>query len=90
MKSKSLRHEPAPPEVGVYECEVHLRFRLVEEKGALDEQDYLLEALLEAFAAGEDEYMESLHVEVAAHEISELQASPQMRRRLIRLRNARD
>jgi len=75
-------------EVGVYECEVHLKFRLLEEKGALNERSRLLEALIDAFTYGADEYMEPLKVEVSAQEVSELQASPALRRQLIRLRNS--
>lgn len=90
MKYDSLEFEPAPSEVSVYECEVHLKFRLIEEKGALSNRDQLLEMLLEAFAYGSDDYMEPLQVEVAAQEIPEVKASPKMRRRLIRLRNSKD
>ncbi|MBL1175665.1 Npun_R1517 family heterocyst differentiation transcriptional regulator [Pantanalinema sp. GBBB05] len=90
MKYDSLEFEPAPSEVSVYECEVHLKFRLIEEKGVLSNRDQLLEMLLDAFSYGSDEYMEPLQVEVAAQEIPELKASPQMRRRLIRLRNSKD
>ncbi len=78
----------AVPELGVYECEVHLKFRLIEEKGALSERSQLVEALIDAFAYGADEYLESIQVEACAQEISELQASPQLRRQLIRLRNS--
>lgn len=78
----------ATPEVGVYECEIHLKFRLIEEKGALNQQAHLLEALIDAFAYGSDDYMEPIQVEVTAEEICELAASPQMRRQLIRLRNS--
>jgi hypothetical protein len=90
MKYDSLEFEPTPSEVSVYECEVHLKFRLIEEKGALSNRDQLLEMLLEAFAYGSDDYMEPLQVEVAAQEIPEVKASPKMRRRLIRLRNSKD
>jgi len=83
-------YQPTNPEIGVYECNIHLKFRLLEEKGALTDRDRLLELLLDAFTCGSDEYMEPLQVEVAAEEIPELQASPEMRRRLIRLRNSKD
>jgi len=75
-------------EVGVYECEVHLKFRLIEEKGVLSERNRLLEALIDAFTYGADEYMEPIQVDAVAQEVSELQASPQLRRQLIRLRNS--
>jgi hypothetical protein len=76
--------------VGVYECEVHLKFRLIEEKGVLTDREQLLELLIDAFSCGSDEYLEALQVLVKAEEISEFAASPQMRRQLIRLRNAKD
>ncbi len=89
MQHESCDHPNSnPPAVGVYECEVHLKFRLIEEKGALSDRSRLLEALIDAFAYGVDEYLESIQVEASAQEISELQASPQLRRQLIRLRNS--
>lgn len=90
MKFSSLEHQPATSEVGVYDCEIHLKFRLIEEKGILGDRDQLLEMLLDAFACGSDEYLEPVRVEVEAQEISEMDASPQMRRQLIRLRNSKD
>jgi hypothetical protein len=92
MKYSSLEHQPTPKDVGVYECEIHLKFRLVEEQGALNNQDQqqLLEILMDAFAAGADEYLEPLQVEVKAKQISEVLASPQMRRQLMRLRNSQE
>jgi hypothetical protein len=90
MKSSSLEHQPLNSEVGVYDCEIHLKFRLIEEKGALRDREQLLEMLLDAFACGSDEYLEPVQVQVEAQEISEMEASPQMRRQLIRLRNSRD
>lgn len=85
-----IEYQPSSLEVGVYECEVHLKFRLIEEKGILTDRDKLLELLLDAFTCGTDDYMEPIEVEAAVQEIPELQASPQMRRRLIRLRNSKD
>lgn len=90
MKHDSLEHPTSEFEVGVYECEIRLKFRLIEEKGALCDRDQLLEQLIDAFSCGSDEYMETLEVAVNAQEISELQASPQLRRQLIRLRNSND
>lgn len=90
MKYDSLEYKTATPEVGVYECEVHLKFRLIEEKGALSDREQLLELLMDAFSCGSDEYLEPLQVQVTAKEISEFIASPQMRRQLIRLRNAKE
>jgi Npun R1517 len=90
MQQDTLSYQSAPFDVGVYECEVHLKFRLVEERGVLTNREQLLEMLLDAFACGSDEFMEPLQVEVSAAEISEMAASPQMRRQLIRLRNSKD
>ncbi|MBE9177409.1 Npun_R1517 family heterocyst differentiation transcriptional regulator [Oculatella sp. LEGE 06141] len=88
MKSSSLKYQSVNSEVGVYDCEIHLKFRLIEEKQAFRDRDQLLELLLDAFACGADEYLEHIQVEVEAQEVSEMQASPQMRRQLIRLRNS--
>jgi Npun R1517 len=85
-----LDYQPATPSVGVYECEIHLKFKLIEETGILGDRDKLLELLLEAFTCGNDEYLESIHVDVDAKEVSEVSASPAMRRQLIRLRNSKD
>ncbi len=90
MKHDLEYQQPTDLEVGVYECEIHLKFRLIEEKDALNDRDKLLELLIDAFTCGTDEYLEPLQIEVAAQEIPETQASPQMRRRLIRLRNSKD
>lgn len=87
---QDLEYQPANPEVGVYECEIHLKFRLLEEKGVLNDRERLLELLIDAFTCGTDDYMEPIEIEVDAQEISEVQASPQMRRRLIRLRNSKE
>ncbi len=78
------------PEVGIYECEVNLKFRLIEEKGALKNKEDLLEMLLDAFGYGTDDFLEALNVHVEANEVSEVEASPQLRRQLIRLRNSKD
>lgn len=85
-----VEFQPTNVEVGVYECEIHLKFRLIEEKGVLNDRDKLLEMLIEAFACGSDEFMEPIQIEVEAQEIPEIKASPQMRRRLIRLRNSKE
>jgi hypothetical protein len=85
-----LGYQPVAPSVGVYDCEVHLKFRLIEEKGILGDRDKLLEILLDAFTCGPDEYLDSVEVSVEAQEVSEVDASPAMRRQLIRLRNSKD
>lgn len=90
MKVNSLEYQPANSEVGVYDCEIHLKFRLIEEKKALGDRERLLEMLLDAFSCGADEYLETTHVHVQAQEVPEMSASPQMRRQIIRLRNSRE
>jgi hypothetical protein len=91
LHQHSFDYQHAEPlEVGVYECEVHLKFRLIEEKGLPRDREQLLEMLLEAFTYGNDEYLEPLTVEASVNEIDEVTASPNMRRQLIRLRNSRD
>lgn len=76
--------------VGIYECEVNLKFRMIEEKGVLQNRDELLDILLEAFGYGADEFLEATHVQVSAHEVTEMEASPALRRQLMRLRNSRE
>lgn len=91
MTSNSLERQPTnPSEVGVYDCEIYLKFRLIEEKQALCDREHLLEMLLDAFACGADDFLEPVQVHVQAQEISEVEASPEMRRQLIRLRNSSD
>jgi hypothetical protein len=92
----TLRRDPreyqqvAPVEVGVYECEIKLKFRLIEEKAAFQDRDQLLEMLLEAFTYGNDEYLETINAEVDTQQLHDVEASPKMRRQLIRLRNSKD
>lgn len=90
MKSSFLEYQPVNSEVGVYDCEIRLKFRLIEEKGVLGDREELLEMLLDAFTCGVDEYLEAVQVYVEAKELPEVEASPQMRRQLIRLRNSSD
>ena len=85
----SSAHNPSiNPAVSVYECEVTLKFRIIEEKGVMQNRDHLLELLVDAFTYGNDGYVEELQSDVSVAEISEMLASPEMRRQLIRLRNA--
>jgi hypothetical protein len=90
MKSSSVEYQSVSPKVSVYDCEIRLKFRLIEETGALCNREELLEMLLDAFACGADEYLEPVQVHVEAKEVPEVEASPQMRRQLIRLRNSSD
>ncbi len=86
----ALRSNPTRQAVGVYECEVRLKFRMIEEGQLPTDRDELLEMLLEAFGYGGDEYMEPLQVSVTAEAVDDVAASPEMRRQLIRLRNSKD
>jgi hypothetical protein len=88
MATNSSEHEPRHSEVGVYDCEVFLKFRLIEDKTLLNDRERLLEMLLDAFSYGSDDFLDPVQVKVEAQEISELEVSPEMRRQLIRLRNA--
>jgi len=90
MKSTSLEQHSTNSEFAVYDCEIRLRFRLIEEKHLLHDREQLLEMLLEAFSYGSDEYLEAVDSQVEASEVSETDASPYMRRQLIRLRNSRE
>ncbi len=88
MKSDTASPKSNNVEVSVYECEIHIKFRLIEEKFASGDQDELLDLLIEAFTTGTDEYMEPLQSRVKTQKIADLEASPQMRRQLMRLRNS--
>lgn len=90
MKSTSVEQHPTNSKFAVYDCEIRLRFRLIEEKHLLHDREQLLEMLLEAFSYGSDEYLEAIDTQVEASEVSETDASPHMRRQLIRLRNSRE
>ncbi len=88
MEPNSLEQQSLSSDFAVYDCEIHLKFRLIEEKQSISNREQLLEVLLDAFSYGADEYLEPLQVLVEAQEMPETQASPQMRRQLIRLRNS--
>jgi Npun R1517 len=90
QQPSSLNRPSIAPSVHVYECEVHLKFRMIEEKSLPTDRAELLELLLDAFGYGSDEYLDPFHVEVKTAEVSEMDASPEMRRQLIRLRNSKD
>lgn len=90
MKSTSVEHQSVDSEFAVYECEIRLKFRLIEEKNVFSDREQLLEMLLDAFSYGTDEYLEALDAQVETAEIPETEASPHMRRQLIRLRNSRE
>lgn len=90
MKSTSLEQQSANAEFAVYDCEIRLKFRLIEETRVLSDRERLLEMLLDAFSYGADEYLEPIDAHVETSEVPETEASPQMRRQLIRLRNSRE
>ena len=77
-------------QVGVYECEINLKFRLIEEKSFLRDREQLLQVLLEALVEGSDVFLEMLQQVVKVHQTTELKASPQMRRQLMHLRNSNE
>jgi hypothetical protein len=83
----SAPHPLPEPQVGVYECAITLKFRILEDSHVMTDQDHLLELLIDAFSYGSDEFVEQLDSQVEVSEVSEIQASPLMRRQLIRLRN---
>jgi len=87
MNHNSLDYQPSPSEINVYECQLNLKFRLIEEKGTLSDSDDLLEKLLEALTCGTDDYLEPVQMDVQVTELPETEASPKMRRQLMRLRN---
>lgn len=89
MSSPVSPQSPVTNDVGIYECEIHLKFNLLEEGHAISNRSQLLELLLDAFLCGADDYLEPILVEAKASPLSELEASPHLRRQLIRLRNSR-
>ena len=89
MNSK-LDRQTISAEFAVYDCEINLKFRLIEEKRVICNREQLLELLLDAFSYGADEYLEPSLADIKTQEVDDMEASPQMRRQLIRLRNSRD
>jgi membrane-bound ClpP family serine protease len=88
MDSSTNRFLP-DSDVGIYECEVRLKFRIIEEQLTMTNQEALVETLVDAFAYGSDEYLEALDSQVNIQQLQDVaQASPEMRRQLIRLRNS--
>lgn len=83
----SVPHPSTDTQVGVYECTVTLKFRLLEENDVIANRDRMLELLMDAYSYGSDEFVEQLESCVEISEVSEMAASPLMRRQLIRLRN---
>ncbi|MGB3767378.1 MAG: Npun_R1517 family heterocyst differentiation transcriptional regulator [Phormidesmis sp.] len=89
MDSSTNRSSLSDSDVGIYECEVRLKFRIIEEQMTMSNQDELIETLVDAFAYGNDEYLEALDSQVDVEQLQDVdKASPKMRRQLIRLRNS--
>ena len=89
MISNSFGQQPPGSDVGVYECEIYLKFRLIEERCLPRDREQLLELLLEAFACSEDEGIERIKAKVRAQAVDdEIKLSPKLRRQLLRLRNS--
>ncbi|MBE9076859.1 Npun_R1517 family heterocyst differentiation transcriptional regulator [Romeria aff. gracilis LEGE 07310] len=90
MAGSTKTNNPLSAEVGLYECEVRLKVRIIEERQqVMENQDELLPLLLDALSYGSDEYLETLDSQVAIKQMDEVQATPEMRRQLIRLRNSK-
>ncbi|WP_051158523.1 Npun_R1517 family heterocyst differentiation transcriptional regulator [Nodosilinea nodulosa] len=83
----SAPHASTEAQVGIYECAVTLRFRILEEDGVMADREHLLELLIDAYSYGSDEFVEQLEAQLEVNEVSATAASPLMRRQLIRLRN---
>ncbi len=93
MNSKPLPLQKNSVEVSVFECEISLKFRIIEETGLLkdmSDKEQLIQFLLESFIAGNDDFLETQLEHVKAYKVDEIKASPQMRRQLMRLRNSPD
>ncbi|MBW4660126.1 MAG: Npun_R1517 family heterocyst differentiation transcriptional regulator [Drouetiella hepatica Uher 2000/2452] len=89
--SEKIEGQTSHSEFAVYDCEINLKFRLIEEKQILNKRDgQLLQLLLDALAQGADAYLEPTKAEVKAQEVPDDKVSPRMRRHLIRLRNSTD
>ncbi|MEM8603820.1 MAG: Npun_R1517 family heterocyst differentiation transcriptional regulator [Cyanobacteria bacterium P01_H01_bin.121] len=89
----ALANNTAPPMapetegIGIYECELTLRFRLIEDQQAIANREDLLDLLLEAFCQGQYNYVEAIDSQVSAQPAHEADASARLRRQLIKLRN---
>ena len=89
MDSSTNRSSLPDNDVGIYECEVRLKFRIIEEQMTMNNREELVETLVDAFAYGSDEYLEALDSQVNIEQLQDVaEASPKMRRQLIRLRNS--
>ncbi len=88
--ASSAKKTSIPPQVGVYECEITLKFRFLEENQVVNNREQLLEVLMDAFSYGNDDFVETLDSQVNVVQVAEVDASPLMRRQLIRLRNLSD
>ena len=88
MDSSTNRSLP-DNDIDIYECEVRLRFRIIEEQLTMTNRESLVETLVDAFAYGSDEYLEAIDSHVSIERLQDVdEATPAMRRQLIRLRNS--
>jgi hypothetical protein len=87
VMATSVNLSSVESQIGVYECEITLKLRILEENRVMQNREQLLELLMDAFSYGSDEFVEALHSQLSVTEIPEVEASPLMRRQLIRLRN---
>ncbi len=85
--STTAKQSAVESQVGVYECEITLKFRIIEEERVMQNRDNLLELLVDAFSYGSDEFVEPIQSRVDVAPVAEVEANPLMRRQLIRLRN---
>ncbi|NEP15356.1 MAG: hypothetical protein F6J97_00400 [Leptolyngbya sp. SIO4C1] len=85
---RSIKPSSPDEHISIYECEVRLKFRIIEEALTARDRDALIETLVDAFTYGSDDYLEALDSQVNIQKLQDMDASPAMRRQLIRLRNS--
>ncbi|MGA0201282.1 MAG: Npun_R1517 family heterocyst differentiation transcriptional regulator [Prochlorotrichaceae cyanobacterium] len=74
--------------VGVYDLEINLRVRLIEDDTTVNgDPDGLLDMVLNMLCCGGDEDLETTTAEIKAQLVSEMEASPKMRKQLLLARN---
>jgi hypothetical protein len=78
---------PVESQVDIYECEISLKLRILEENHVMQNREQLIELLMDAFSYGSDEFVEAISSQLSVAKVPDVEASPLMRRQLIRLRN---
>ncbi|MFZ9739263.1 MAG: Npun_R1517 family heterocyst differentiation transcriptional regulator [Prochlorotrichaceae cyanobacterium] len=74
--------------VGVYDVEINLRVRLIEEDTTVNgDPDGLLDMVLNMLCSGGDDDVETTAAEIKTKLVSEIEASPKMRKQLLLARN---